>query len=331
MIAASHSLPAAWLEPLALTGDKALPNHIVPGPMEGVTEGSFCDVFSRHELVRCWITPFIRVSTGVPRRVRLRRRIQPFLDTGLPIIVQLMGLDTERLSETARRLAEMGVAGVDLNCACPAPLVLRNGAGGVRLQHPEWIRRALCELREACPNCGVSVKLRTGFESPSEFSRIADAVRGTGVDFVILHFRTVRELYRPVSDGCQRLTHARDLLPETTLLGSGDLFSVEAALRMYRDARLDGVAPARGMLKEPSLLRKIEDACCGRKDAPAVSRIAMLRDIAAGSGRSDAAYNGFVIKLAGWFFGRDSDLFRQVVACGSLARTVAFLRELTDG
>jgi len=330
LTATQHDLPTHWLDPLPLAGGKALPNHIVPGPMEGVTGGSFCGVFTRHGFVRCWITPFLRVSTGVPRRTRLIRHIREFLDTGVPVVVQLMGLDIGRLCATASRYSEIGVAGIDLNCACPAPIVLRNGAGGVRLQHPDWIRRALCELREACPHCGISVKLRTGFESPEEFSRIAAAVQDTGVDFVILHFRTVRELYRPVRGGLQRLARARELLPDTKLLGSGDLFSAEAALAMYRAAAVDGVAPARGMLREPSLLRRIEAACRGEEAPPSVSRIELLRDIALESGRSDSSYNGFIIKLAGWFFGRDSELFRQVVQCGSLARTIEFLRERAD-
>lgn len=327
LTATQHELPTQWLDPLPLPGHKFLPNRIVPGPMEGVTAGSFCRVYTRHQLARCWITPFLRVSTGVPRRTRLAAKIREFLEIGVPVVVQLMGLDIGRLCATASRYAELGVSGVDLNCACPAPMVLRNGAGGVRLQHPDWIRRALCGLREACPECGISVKLRIGFESPSEFSRIASAVQGTGVDFVILHFRTVRELYDSVDGGLQRLTRARELLPETTLFGSGDIFSVEAALAMYREAAVDGVAPARGILSEPLLLRQIEAACRGEGDASTVSRVELLCDIASESARSDSSYNGFIIKLAGWFFGRDSELFRQIVQCRSLKQTTEFLRE----
>ena len=68
-------LPASWLQPLLLRGGQALPNRIVPSPMDGVTCGSFVSVMSEWGLVRSWIVPFLRVSTGVPRLIRLQEKI----------------------------------------------------------------------------------------------------------------------------------------------------------------------------------------------------------------------------------------------------------------
>ena len=279
-----RELPQNWLAPLPLAGGvKFLPNRILPGPMEGITDGSFCRVMASRGLVRAWVTPFIRISTAVPRLARLRQRLEPFglggvkaeegrdaapadsMPAGprLPVIVQLMGLDIPLLVETAKRLAELGAAGVDLNCACPSKVVVANGAGGARLRDPHWIRTALCELRKAVPELGVSVKLRAGMaDSASELPKILKAVRAAQPDFVMMHFRTVIEEYQVVPGGWERLARAKELLgADIPLLGAGDVVSVDAAAALWRQTGVDGVTPARGLLRNPWLLQEIEAGC----------------------------------------------------------------------
>lgn len=319
-----------WIEPLRLPGGHSLPNRILPGPMEGITPGAFCRVFAAHGLARSWITPFIRISTGVPRRARLRERLDSFLETGLPTLVQIMGTNIERLAETAARLVEFPVAGIDLNCACPSPTVVRNGAGGRRLAEPSWIRDALLALRRACPKHGISVKLRSGLASPDEMVDILDAVREAAPDLIILHCRTVAEAYRPIPDRVARFRRARELVPDLPLIGSGDVFTTDAALELFREAQLDGVAPARGLLRNPWLLCDIENAC---RDLPSVqppphARQRVLLDIARDVQRQGAGGRGFLIQLArhlhpdsAW---RSADLLR----CQSLDAVVAELERL---
>ncbi|MEI8079427.1 MAG: tRNA-dihydrouridine synthase, partial [bacterium] len=173
--------------------------------MEGITAGNFCQLMMRRQLVTAWITPFIRVSTGVPRLARLKERLAAFQHPAptattapLPIIAQLMGDNIPLLCATAQRLAEVGVAGIDLNCACPSPMVVRHGSGGARLGKPVWIRDALLALRQACPKTGISVKLRAGLHSVDELPAILAAVGEASPDWACLHFRTVPELYHQV-------------------------------------------------------------------------------------------------------------------------------------
>ena len=348
-----------WLRPLPLPGGRELPNHILPGPMEGITRGSFCTVMAERGLVRCWITPFIRVSVGVPGRGRLRERLREFMATGLPAMVQLMGTDIPTLSATAARLLDLGVAGIDLNCACPARKVLRNGAGGGRLRELRWIREAVAALRRVCRDNGLSVKLRTGYDHPSELPAIMEAVRAGEPDYVVLHYRTVTESYRAVESGWDRLAQARERFPDVRLLASGDLFSVRDAVTVGRRTGVDGVAPARGILRNPWLLRDIEEACGGRLEdervsnpvcAPAGaategarrmpraslscsgpenrSRIGFLRDVALRSRRAETARPGFVLELARHLLGPEHRHFAELSACPTLAAARALLNAL---
>ena len=301
--------------------------------MEGITTASFCSVLANRELVRCWITPFVRISTGVPRRAKLVARLAPFRARGLPVFVQLMGTDIALLSAAARRVADLGVAGIDLNCACPSRAVTRGGAGGACLREPRWIVRALASLRQACAGCGLSVKLRTGWASPSEMDDLLPCLGDLGLDFVVLHFRTVGEAYGQISDGWARLARARELLPSTTLIGSGDLFSAEAALGMFERSGVDGVAPARGILRNPWLLRDIETRCSGHTPPGRTlgAVLGVLHDIACQSQRSGNARPGFVLELAKHILGPEHVAFRRLARCHTLLEAIDTLRDAAAG
>jgi tRNA-dihydrouridine synthase len=291
--------------------------------MEGITAGSFCAVMNELGLVSAWVTPFIRVSEGLLRPARIRQRLSAFHP--VPMIVQIMGTDIPLLIGTAARIAlEPGVLGIDLNCACPAPIVVANGAGGARLREPQWIYDALMALRQACPHVGVSVKIRVGVESPDELPDICHAVREARPDFVMLHYRTVREMYRVAPDGLRRLAWARELLPGMPLLGSGDVFTVAAAARMFEVAHVDGVTPARGLVANPWLLREIEAACRG-EEAPVRSdaeRRDFLRRVITDAHRTGTWRSGFVLELARHQFGREHPVFQRLASADSAAAMV---------
>jgi tRNA-dihydrouridine synthase len=294
--------------------------------MEGITAGSFCTVMNGLNLVSAWVTPFIRVSEGIQRPSRLRDRLRPF--SPLPVVVQVMGTDIPLLTATAARLAaEPGVIGIDLNCACPTPIVVANGGGGGRLRHPSWIRDALLALRQACPASGISVKIRVGITSEKELPRICDAVREGQPDFVTMHYRTVEEQYRAAPHGLRRLAQARALLPGLPLFGSGDLYTVEAAAHMFAVAAVDGVTPARGLVANPWLLRDIETDCrAGRIPVRTeANRRDFLRRLISEAECTGRWRRGFVLEVARHQFGRQHPLFDRLLGAGSAAAMLAVL------
>ena len=311
-------------------GAASLPTRILPGPMEGLTGGAFCDVFTRRGLVPCWITPFIRISNAVPGRAKVARRLGPFLDTGCPVIAQLMGTDTDRIAASATLCGELGVAGIDLNCGCPSKAVVSSGAGGERLRDPAWIRQTLTAIRQRCPALGLSVKLRTGFTSATELPTILAEVSAAPVDFIILHFRTVAEGYQQVEGGYERLAQARALLPRTVLIGSGDLFTVEDAVRMHAIAKVDGVAPARGLLRNPWLLREIESHCAGSTLEPRDlgEHLGFLTDVTEAAAAQGITRAGFIMEMARHMLGQQTPRFRALTKAGDLQSLTGILRHL---
>lgn len=315
-----------WLRPLPLAGGRrSLPDRILPGPMEGITAASFVRVLTARRLVTAWVTPFIRLSTGVPRDSRLREKLAEFQPPAgaLPVVVQLMGTDIPLLAATAARLAALGVAGVDLNCACPSKVVLSHGGGGARLADPGWIRDALLALRQAAPGIGVSVKLRTGMKDASaELPGILAAASAARPDFIMLHYRTVAEGYRPAADGWDRVARARERLPAgIPLLASGDVFSAADAMELHRRTGADGVTPARGLLRNPWLLEEIRAACRGEPAPPAPSaaaKEAFLLSLVEDARGHGAVRRGFILEMARNLFGTESAVFRRFAGAADL-------------
>lgn len=319
-------LPGHWIEPLAFGDGRSLPCRVFPGPMDGVSESSFVSALSSRGWVRMWHTPFLRISTGVPRMSRLRNWLADYQATGLPVIAQVMGTDGGRLAATGGRLHQLAVSCVDVNCACPSPTVVRNQSGGARLKHPEWICDTIHRLQESCGNKGVSVKIRIGFESATEFPRIAEALRECRPDIVFLHFRTVLEMYGPVPGGWERFRMARELLEGLTLIGCGDVCSVEDASRLASICPgLDGISVARGLLRDPLLLRRIEHGCGGELVDGAGDALEFLLEIARESGRPLGADNGFVLKLARAMFGGEHEHFLRIADARNVGNTISYL------
>ena len=92
------------------------------------------------KLTDLWLTPFISVTGSVPSAPVLRRRLEPYTESGLPLIVQLVGRTPDSLAECAVSLERLGIRAINLNLACPSPTVTSHGAGGALLRSPESVR-----------------------------------------------------------------------------------------------------------------------------------------------------------------------------------------------
>ena len=257
--------------PLPLKSGFILPSRVMLSPMEGVTTASFIRAASGLGLADLWMTPFFSVTAGsVPSRASLRKKLLVYTETGLPLIVQLIGHDADSLAATACRLAEIGVRAVNLNFACPSPTVIRHGSGGTLLKDPEKIRAIVSKMRSALPeHVSLSVKLRSGFEAPN-VKEIMHAV--SDAEFIVFHFRTVREMYSPVAQGFERIAEAVKST-DLPVFGNGDIDSRESAEKMIHLTHCKGVAIARAFLRDPSLPNRI------RGNGRVVSPMEMLAEM----------------------------------------------------
>ena len=104
---------------------------LVLAPMDGVTDALMRGFLTARVPFTYCVTEFIRISGLVPPpQVFLRDvpelRTWSATESGVPVGVQLLGGDPDRLAESAVRAVSLGAAVVDLNFGCPAPTVTRH-------------------------------------------------------------------------------------------------------------------------------------------------------------------------------------------------------------
>ncbi len=254
-----------------------------------------------------------------------------------PRSLQLYGVDPHYVGEAVRRLVDAGrVDHIDMNFGCPVRKVTRRG-GGAAIPIK---RRLLAEIvRAAVRNAGsvpVTIKFRIGIDDTLvtflDAGRIGEA---EGCAAVALHARTAAQLY----DGLARweaIAELKAAVRTIPVLGNGDVWEAEDALRMMRSTGCDGVVVGRGCLGRPWLFRDLADVFDGREPAtpPALGEVAAimrkhLEALCAWMGEGPGVR--MFRKHATWYTKgfRGSATFRgEVMRCGTTAEVVALLATL---
>jgi len=155
-----------------------------------------------------------------------------------------------------------GVKMLDLNLGCPAPKIYRKNVGGGLLRSPEKIRSILNVMRGEWEGC-LSVKMRTGFEASDNFDEIFSAVLDGHPDFVTIHARTVKQLYRGVPD-YSKIARAVKMC-DIPVVANGDILSAKRALEVFDSTGCAGVMVGRHAVRNPWIFRQISDILAGRK------------------------------------------------------------------
>ena len=176
-------------------------------------------------------------------------------DEDHPTAGQVIGSDPDTMSTAARILADSGYDVVDLNFACPVKKIKNKARGGHMLQDLPRATDILKAARDAVPAAvPMTVSLRRGFddspESADRFFELAEAAWANGYAAVRVHGRTVKQVYQGRADW----SFLRDLkrrYPTRTILGSGDVFTADDAVRMLTETGVDVVWIARGAIGNP--------------------------------------------------------------------------------
>jgi nifR3 family TIM-barrel protein len=188
--------------------------------------------------------------------------------------LQLYGTDPGYLSEAVRELVGGDMVDhIDLNFGCPAAKVTRNGGGAALAYKRRLLRRVVAAVvgaadAESGGRVPVTVKFRMGIDD--EHLTFLDTARASvdeGAAWVALHARTALQHYAPSArwEAIAELAATIDAVP---VLGNGDVFTADDALRMLRQTGCDGVVIGRGCLGRPWLFGQLDDALAGRPVRP---------------------------------------------------------------
>ncbi|MYV53502.1 tRNA dihydrouridine synthase DusB [Streptomyces sp. SID3212] len=335
---ASPSAPAsATLSPLVI-GPYGVRPPVVLAPMAGITNAPFrtlCREFSGGKGL--FVSEMITTRALVERNEKTMQLIR-FDASETPRSIQLYGVDPVTVGKAVRMIVDEGLADhIDLNFGCPVPKVTRKG-GGSALPYKRPLLRAI--LHEAVSNAGdlpVTMKMRKGIDD--DHITYLDAGRiavEEGVTAIALHGRTAAQHYGGTADW-DAIARLKEHVPEIPVLGNGDIWSADDALRMMRETGCDGVVVGRGCLGRPWLFGDLvaafegagAPACPGLREVSVV----MLRHAELlGEWIGDEARGVIDFrKHVAWYlkgFAVGSEMRRRLAITSSLAELDALLSEL---
>jgi nifR3 family TIM-barrel protein len=246
--------------------------------MAGITNVAFRQL-CREQGAGIYVCEMITTQALVARNPKTYRMIE-FGEQEKPRSLQLYGVDPA----TVRKAAEMVVAEnladhIDANFGCSVKKVTRRGGGSALPWKRQLFRQIVRAMVEPARDAGipVTIKMRKGIDDDHlTFVEAGQIAQEEGVTAVALHARTGEQRYSGEADweSIARLKEAVDI----PVLGNGDIWEADDALRMMRETGCDGVVIGRGCLGRPWLFRDLANAFAGRPERtmPALGEVAKI-------------------------------------------------------
>jgi len=238
------------------------PSPLMLAPMQGLTNRGLRKAYGQAVKPDVLFTEFVRVRPGAPRPVAASDFVEATSTVpGIPLVVQVIGSADEGVVEATTELVAAGVQHINVNMGCPWGRMTSVLAGGGMFRAPHTVAPMLRKLRALVPG-SLSVKTRTGIDNERQIFDVLPAFADAGIDFLVVHSRTVAQKYRGRANHAltAELVQALDI----PVIANGDVRSVDDARAVLAQTGAAGLMLGRGALADPHLFARI------RGIAPAV-------------------------------------------------------------
>lgn len=245
-------------------GNIQLTSNVVLAPMAGVTDIIYRTICK--EMGAGLIYTEMVSAKGLYYKDAKTKALMKTNENNRPISLQIFGSDPEVMAYVVENYINerKDIDIIDVNMGCPAPKIVRNGDGSALMNEPILAGKIVNKIKNAS-NKPVTVKIRSGWDSNSinapEFAKMLEF---NGVDMVAVHGRTREQFYTGKADyGVIKQVKEAVSIP---VVGNGDIYTPEDAVRMLKATGCDGVMVARGILGNPWLIKNIIKILSGDYD-----------------------------------------------------------------
>ena len=232
---------------------------VVLAPMAGITNTAFrrlCREYGSGLYVSEMIT-----SRALVERTPASMRLIKHHESETVRSIQLYGVDPKTVGDAARMLAAENLADhIDLNFGCPVPKVTRKGGGAALPWKTDLFREIIESTVAGAGGLPVTVKMRKGIDADHlTYLEAGKIAAGAGVASIALHGRTASEFYSGNADW-EAIGALKEFITDVPVLGNGDIWSGDDAVRMVEQTGVDGVVVGRGCLGRPWLFADLNAA-----------------------------------------------------------------------
>lgn len=181
-----------------------------------------------------------------------------------PLILQIFGNKPEFFAESAKKIEQMGIAGVDINMGCPARKVTKNLQGSALIKDPKLAAK-IVEAAKKAVKIPISVKTRLGYSGydSKKFLDFCKGLQEAGADLLTIHGRTVAQGFSGEADW-EPIYMLKEKL-KIPVIGNGDIKTAETAASKL--GNLDGIMVGRAVFGNPWIIPEIAAKFKGKKYA----------------------------------------------------------------
>ena len=235
--------------------DIELKSRVILAPMAGITSFSYRKFLSKYN-IGLTFTEMISDCGLIYNNKRTFTMIKSD-GSDRPLAIQLFGGSEETLLKGIEILENSDVTYdiLDINLACPVPKVTKNNGGSSWLKDVNKMKEMMIKVVNKSSH-PVSAKIRLGYEE-NNVIEIAKALEEAGVSFLTIHCRTKKELYSGTPH-YEALSNLKDYI-KTPYAVSGNIFTLEDAIKALEITKADAVAIARGGIGNPNLIIDINN------------------------------------------------------------------------
>lgn len=235
-------------------GDVTLKGNIILGPMAGVTDLPF-RLLCKEQGADLIYTEMVSAK-GILYHNKNTDSLLEIREEERPVSLQFFGSDPMIMSEMAKKIENRNFDILDINMGCPVPKVVNNGEGSALMKQPKLAEKIVSELVKKI-NKPVTVKIRKGFgKEECNAVEIAKAAESAGASAIAVHGRTREQYYSGKADW-NIIKEVKEAV-NIPVIGNGDLFTPQDAVRMLEQTGCDGIMLARGVQGNPWLLKQVK-------------------------------------------------------------------------
>ena len=194
-----------------------------------------------------------------------------------PISYQISGHKPDLMKLAAQTLSPLADM-IDINMGCPVKKVVGGQDGCSLMRNPKLASDLVKAVKDGTDK-PVSVKFRLGYTMDElNFVEYGQKMQNSGAEFITIHARTRSQMYSGKADW--KLVKKLKENVDIPVFVNGDIVSIETAVQALEESSADGVAIGRGMLGDPTLIKRIGHYLkTGEKLPPPLieERIALLK------------------------------------------------------